>query len=257
MSESFEKKFQAPPLSLQSESGDTTDASARFTTLSIHDKRKLVEGGLSTVSLVTAETEGGATGSFVLKEYDGPRAGSRGQEYAEIAFSNYSAAKKRGLRVFPTFRLAEDKKSILMTTGHTSEWLCVSRNYAHDTSVETFGEQLLERIDGMQDLAEKIFQEAVLAARVDIRIYADAYFFLVNMKNKGQIDFVLGDFDHIEPLEEEATKQLIHNLQETKKALVDFILHNLTPDERAPNLETIEKAYAKTADDLGLSEYKI
>ena len=95
---------------------------------------------------------------------------------------NYREAKKRGLRVFRTYRPADDGTSILMTNGNDQEHICVSNN-GGTNFVDKFrypekrDGQRLVGIENFNDFLEDYFNSAIEASRQNVKIPVDAYFF--------------------------------------------------------------------------------
>ena len=88
----------------------------------------------------------------------------------KICMENYQTMKNAGLKVFPTYRLGADGRSILMTSGNLGSKICAGID--SNGSLPARGEQKLAEVDGqIGKLAEAAFQQARLAADKDVEIF--------------------------------------------------------------------------------------
>jgi len=172
---------------------------AEGTAVTLEKGAKLGEGAFGSVFEATVGI-GDKKKRFVVKEFkDGDLAGSpddTAENRAKDALEHWAAAKKAGLKVFPTYRLGEDGKSVLMTSGHDDARICVDPFPDDGATVEKFGREKLQDIAGFDRLFEDLLKESRKAADHQIDIFPDAYFFLVD-RNDDSVDFVLGDTDFL------------------------------------------------------------
>lgn len=155
---------------------------------------------------------------FVIKKFKKTLLSAQGN--AERAFANYQRAKDAGLKVFATYRLGEDRKSILMTDGSGDSTVCLSNNI-------TLPELGLSKIRDEAlplDLVDGIIANAKKASEQKILIPNDAYFFLYDRQAECT-DFVLGDLDTLGK-DVDSQHALRHNLQTAKLAILGFIASN-------------------------------
>jgi len=177
---------------------------------------------------------GGKSGDFVVKDY-----GS--EEGAVRALKNYLVAKEAGLKVFTTFRINKDKKVVLMTTGHTEEWVCLGSNQeGRAGDLKFFDLPKLNSITNFDQFLEDYFEQAEIAARNNIYIHGDVPFFMVERKKDDAIlDFVLGDYDNL-TLKVNVEMLLDENRRGLLSPLIIFLAHNIKDSLRAS--EYITKA---------------
>ena len=130
---------------------------------------------------------------FVIKKYSNPGD-------AEDALKNYLTAKAAGLKVFRTFRISEDRQKVIVTTGHTKNWVCIGSN---NTGVGgSLGSLALPKLNSIKDFDKFLkdyFEQAKIATKKNIRILGDSPFFLVERGSTDNVrmDFVLGDLDNV------------------------------------------------------------
>ena len=149
------------------------------------------------------------------------------KENAAKAMANYAAAKKAGLKVFPTYRLSEDGESIVMTNGNIGSTICISNE--HSSHLPNIGEPKIQlRGDAAcTSLIDSVFDQALLAANHDISIHSDAFFFLYD-KTTGGIDFVIGDLDNVDRRKLPPNEsRLLNNLYGAEMALISFMNGNV------------------------------
>lgn len=190
---------------------------------------------------------------LVLKRYREQlgQAGSA-KRNAWRAVENYSRAKEIGLQVFPTFRLLEDEQRILMTSGHSPEWICLGSNEGSDAvrHFEQYGRDTIDDELSFIELVPRLFEQAEIASQHGITLDADGIFFLVNAKGKG-LDFVVGDYDMLGQ-GDMANHQLQLNLAYMYVALNTFLKKNF--DDHSSRLaETVAKEFhSRSGDDIFL-----
>ena len=92
---------------------------------------------------------------------------------AQTAFANYSLAKEAELKVFPTFRIGEDKRSILMTDGFSDNQICIGSN--NSKSVIDFEQPLIGKIKDEDKFLSAFFSEGLKAGQKGIRLYFDMF----------------------------------------------------------------------------------
>jgi len=147
---------------------------------------------------------------FALKELHSPNPN---------VIKNYNRAKEAGLRVWKTYRVSEDNKSILMSVGSSEGWRLMGEN-------SKLTEQ--ERADflpitNFDSFLNTYYKDAIKAADHKISIAGDVPFFRVK---KDQLDFVLGDLDQLEDSQKEYEQTLHKNLQSMHSRLVVFFDDN-------------------------------
>lgn len=172
-------------------------------TVRILDAKKINQGAIGEIFDTVTEV-GGRKKRFIIKKFfdpetrDGPYNPAIGPERT---FENYNVCKRAGLKVFPTYRISQDKKSILMTNAFSDEWVCIGSNQ-EDSSInlETFSETKFTEIANFEVFLDSVFGEAIKAAAQDITLPTDCYFFLIQRETSHAakvLDFVLGDLDQI------------------------------------------------------------
>lgn len=165
---------------------------------------------------------------FVIKRYThDPNRALNADYNATRAIENYQILKKAGLRVFHTYRLGEDERSILMTDGNLESKICVDANPKGSLPALNLP-KLTDVDDEIKKLAQAVFQQSRLAAEREVTLSkADIFFFLVD-KNTKDIDFVLGDLDLVNfPSVPEFEQRLHENLENARSSIEWFILSNV------------------------------
>ncbi|MBU0998689.1 hypothetical protein KKG24_00050 [Patescibacteria group bacterium] len=166
---------------------------------------------------------------------------------AQTAFKNYSLAQKAGLKVFPTFRMGEDKKSILMTTGFLDNQICVSSN--NKITVVELGRPLIKEMGGemLDKFLSTIFTEGLKASQKQISLHSDMFFFILSKDEPTKIDFVLGDLDNLRKEEKLIPTESIKsdNMINIKKALYHFCEKNINRNFSKKFLDKIEYYYTQ------------
>lgn len=166
-------------------------------------------------------------------------------ENIKSAVKHYSMAKNAGLKVFPTFRINEDQKSILMTTGFSDDKICISRKEGNEfMSVTEFGKPLIKEIRNLDEFISKLFAEGLKAIKNGISIFHDVPFIILSKEEPTTIDFVLGDLDNL--LEKEKTKtEGKVNIMQLKFLLTLFNEKNVDPSFREEFLRKVKYHYEK------------
>ncbi len=224
-------------------------ASGREILARISDRRSIASGAFGDVFAVHADI-GGRRISLVLKDYRADRLGEFGKNRAKTAFANYVNAKAAGLRVFLTFRLAEEQGCILMTNGLNDDTVCISTNDEDRTTVEDFGRKKLETIDNADELFEEVFSQVAIAHEKRINLGRDSFLFLVE-RGTDRADFVIGDMDFVHPLPRYGEIAHAENMHGAYKALQHLIINNVeNPNELVKKLTRL---YWEKMDALGIA----
>ncbi len=183
----------------------------------------LGEGGFGKVFTVDARV-GNHKKRFVVKRFFDTDE-KPAEYYAKKAVKNYTVAQDAGLKVFPTYRLGEDN-SILMTSGHSYDWICVGTN-EKTSSIENFGKNKIKEVENFEDFVKSVFEHTRKAAEAGISIYEDGYFFFVNTQNN-EIDFIVGDLDNVTKKESISFDTLYrYNIRQAAEALFAFFHSNV------------------------------
>lgn len=189
---------------------------------------------------------------FIVKKYSHSHSDAisdedyedRIKEDTKHAFQNYTFAKKAGLKVFPTFRMGEDEKSILMTTGFSDDKICVGTNSLLKT--EDFEKPLIKNIANVDNFLDSFFKEGSKAAQRGIGFYFDNFFFMLSKEEPTKIDFVLGDFDNLQKWKgRDENKISEENMENIKHALEDFCQRNIDSSFREEFLSKVEFYFNK------------
>jgi hypothetical protein len=170
--------------------------------------RFLGRGGIGEVHEVLVDLNGKKF-TMALKEFKNPEYKryydnnmNQGTD-PEIAFKHYQDAKKAGLKVFKTYRLSKDRKSILMTNGNDQKIICLGIT-DQDKKVwdEVFeGQERIKSIDNLDEFLNNLYEEVVKATKKNFDLGFDSVFFLIDRKTKTHLDFVFGDMDGLEKKE--------------------------------------------------------
>ncbi|MBU1091948.1 hypothetical protein KKA27_03765 [Patescibacteria group bacterium] len=256
--ENFEAKFypnmEKPKETEKKETGTSLAKETRFfkdpfserdegTAVKLERGAKLGEGAFGSVFEATIELSKRKK-KFVIKEFkDGDLSQSpkdTAENRAREAIEHWRVAKKAGLKVFPTYRIGDDEKSILMTSAHGEKNICVDPFPVDGATVETFGRSKLQEISNLDQLFEGLLKECRKATDHQIDIFPDAYFFLVDRKTD-MVDFVLGDTDYL------VTSPGVHpkdhatsNLGRAKIVLESFIEKNVSGPKQKEYLKYLE-----------------
>jgi hypothetical protein len=174
---------------------------------------------------------------------------------ARDALRNYQLAKRAGLKVFSTYRLSEDRTSILMTNGNLGGHFCFGSNIHSPRALKVMGRKI-PAIDNLDELISGLVAEAQKAAEHQLQLHHDTYFFLVNRENPRRADFVDGDMDNVEEFPTECVKYLLAtNLYNALHALKNFVANNVVDDDRL-TMATVQAAYRKAVQEMGLEEFR-
>jgi len=171
---------------------------------------------------------GGRERTFVLKEFK-DRKGRQAEQYAAQAMENYQKLKNAGLKVFSTYRLHEDGRSVLMTSGHTEKFVCIGSNDG-SRSLKDFPEVSAEQIESIQSfetLVRSMLEQSKKASEHELAIDADAFFFLVDRDLPEKVDFVVGDVDMVGETSDSALT-FEQNNHAIYTAIYHFLKNNVT-----------------------------
>lgn len=227
----------------------------RETELKILEEKRIAGGAWGEV--YDAEVQLGSRKlRFVIKRFDpGEECKIKDPHEAALAsMQTYEKAKKANLKVFTTYRLGEDKKSILMTHAELKDRICIGTNtykerdnpFSGVVNLEAKGYERLKEIENFEpdpkhpgdSFLEKIFGEAEKAREQGIFLPYESFFFLVDT-SENKVDFVIGDLDLVERnlLMAEA------NADKVRIALADFIDTNVSPESKAKYLRKLNKYF--------------
>jgi len=182
---------------------------------------------------------GGHQKRVIIKKYIGDEEEKR--RCAKQALENYSSAKKAGLKVFPTFRISEDGKSILMTSGFLNDQICLGDNNLKNPAIE--------KIKDVDKFISSFFAEALKAAQKGIPLGADVPFIIVSKDKPTKIDFVLGDLDSLR-VAEDLYDVWSYNIGNVKDELDGFCNHNINPNFRKKFLEKVDYYYKQALESI-------
>lgn len=163
-------------------------------------------------------------GNFAIKKY---RDGLNSAEYnAQRAFRNYEMAKKAGLKVFPTYRLSDDKTHILMTNGRRGNTVCLG----HTNPLESQGFPVVpdSNTQSYEVMIKGVLQNVQRATDQGIFVPADAYLFLLDTLTYHG-DFVIGDLDGVSESQSERLRMI--NLNNASYSLQTFFEYNFNNHE--------------------------
>jgi len=180
---------------------------------------------------------------FVVKKFKNTE-GVTAIEHANKAFDGYKLAKEAKLKVFPTYRLGEDKESILMTRPNLDE--CFVFSPGRDIQTEIKEAEIKLSKEDISKIAHEVFQEAIKASQSGIELYFDSYFFILDKKTTKDIDFLIGDFDNVKKKNSDRVLQEnIINADYVLKCLItEYLRHlNLEMNEYIDMLKDIYKQY--------------
>ncbi len=185
----------------------------------------LIDGGIYGNIFDAVIEIGGHKKRMIIKRYLDESDHAAKQE-AQTAFNNYMAAKKAGLKIFPTFRIGDDQRSILMTTGFKDGNLCIGNNSRKD--IRHFGAEPLKRIEQTDKFFKDFFSEGLKAAREKLIIAADAPFLIISKAQPTKLDYVIGDLDDVLPHDNLIWEELKHlNLENLRRAILRFARRNI------------------------------
>jgi hypothetical protein len=132
---------------------------------------------------------------------------------------NYNRARQAGLKVWKTYRISANNKSILMSLGSSEGWRLMGEN-SKLTEQERADFLPISNFDSFLDT---YYEDAIKAADHKISIAGDVPFFRIK---KDQLDFVLGDLDQLEDSPKDTEQTLHENLQSMHSRLVVFFEDN-------------------------------
>ncbi|MCL5011137.1 MAG: hypothetical protein M1127_02925 [Patescibacteria group bacterium] len=130
--------------------------------------------------------------SFVVKSFDSLMD-------AKNALEKLILLREAGLKTYPTYRLDDDKKSILMTNLSKKGQRVISTNTDSKDSQLIYRHQISE-IENFDDLLKKMLEHAEMASKKKIFLPNDSYFFsLYKTTNPSakKMDFFIGDPDSV------------------------------------------------------------
>jgi hypothetical protein len=155
----------------------------------LHEE-KIGEGELGEVFQAEVEL-GGRRRMMAIKKYRDGTSFGRAEENAARAARNYKIFRQAGLRVFPTFRLGEDGRSILMTLGKEGNFFIFAPPGSQKRTISG--------IENFSAFLAKLEKELEKATTENLLIGLDAFFFIGKDKEGGKVelDFVFGDFDGV------------------------------------------------------------
>lgn len=201
---------------------------------------------------------GGRKKKFIIKKYQGKDSTSSGEfavQFAKEAFENYSYAKKAGLKVFPTFRLSQDKKNILMTNGNLENQICIGAN--HYKNITDFERPLIKNIDNLDNFLKEYFEEGFKINGNNFQFHHDVPFFLISKTEPIKLDFVLGDLDNLTSFKNTIRKDFaLNNIHQMRKSIADFTKRNIDPSYQDIFFEKLEYYYKKAMYEVEKSDLK-
>lgn len=185
------------------------------------------------VKIVSREEigKGGFGDVFSIEAHFDGRYGSKKRNYAikifhseedaQNAFEHFKELKERGLKTFATYRLGEDKKSILMTNGNKKDVFLMSPTNAEKQGwlQDWFIKNPIIEIANFEQFADNVVKHTRLAASKNIMLPYDSYFFSISNTGKPSaknLDFVIGDLDKVfiaeimKTITEQDKKDLLH-----------------------------------------------
>lgn len=224
--------------------------------LKISDEKKINHGAWGNIYDCTAEVDGYKQ-RFIIKRYEPNIENFRirtPEEAAKHALENYALATKAGLKVFTTFRIGEDGKSILMTSGFSDNQICIGSNDDR-IKVIKLGQPRIEKIENenLDKFLENIFAEGLKAAEAGIGLDADIFFFIISKDKPKKIDFVVGDLDNME--EVETSKSVgFANMGFIADTLEEFCENNINYHFKEYFLSRVEHYYKQSIDSVYNSE---
>ena len=191
-------------------------------------KEKLGEGDFAPV-YTTEIWKDGVKYLFAVKDY--------GEEIETLrAFEGYLMAKAAGLTVFPTVRISEDHKQLIMTLGTDENFFLVGKNSEYEWN-------RVEEISNIEDIIEKMEKDVLKASKNKIIIPQDAQFFVVEKSNPNNATYILGDYDFVgyQFYENDSERRIfLNNVSATEMALHNFCLKYLEIPQRTKYKKLIE-----------------
>jgi len=189
-------------------------------------QRQIGDGTFATAYSVVVE-QGHHQKRMVIKRYDG-RHGEPAEVDAQRAIEHYQNLRAAGIKVFTTFRLSQDHKSILMTSGHSADWVCVGTNDGTEqvSDFPELGHNIIDRITNFPELANNLLSDVKKATIAGLFIGSDALFMLINRADPTQLDYVFGDLDYTG--EKDDDPQFIQqNFERIQQVMQRFLLLNV------------------------------
>lgn len=172
---------------------------------------------------------------FALKKFKAAD-GLSSEENAARAFKNYAYAKKAGLKVPMTYRLGEDKESVLMSlAGNPNTVFWSTDEWRFSLSPDKA--ERLEEIPNLVELCDGLFWQAFRAAGRGLSLHMDMPFLLVDSRTH-RVDFVLGDLDNLVARQDSYSKVAAMNLREIVRCLHKFVVEAVS-SEASPSMERI------------------
>ncbi|MFA6256682.1 MAG: hypothetical protein WC646_00010 [Candidatus Paceibacterota bacterium] len=227
----------------QTSVGKRTEVRVKITNKTpITGKLEESRGAFGKVYSVNVEVPGmeGPAPRFALKEY-------RNEELALSSHQNYVRGRDSGLKVWRTYRLGADGKSVLMSTSNSQEWRVMGdRNTLSAEEVKVF-----LPIENFEGFLNAYYEQAVKAAEKHIAIGGDVPMFLVN---KNKLDFILGDMDQLDKSDSEPQELLPQNLQGMHSRLVVFLEENC-PDHDIESYIAESAGHIKKVFGVSVSRY--
>lgn len=115
-------------------------------------------------------------------------------EKSADALSNYTIAKKAGLKVPPTYRIDESDQSIYMTNLNKGDHISLSAN--NEVPPEARGISIESIPEGFDSFLDQYFSQAIIATKNGLNLYYDMPMFTFKKNTeKPDIDFYIADFD--------------------------------------------------------------
>lgn len=163
-----------------------------FTADGVIEGKKLGSGNYGDVSEVEIE-KGKHKIKLATKDYSKDL--DNAEMRAERAYKNYLLVKSAGLKVFPTMRISEDKKKLLMTLGTNANNFIVSKG-------SEIKWEKIKKLDNLDSLITNLKDNIKKASLSDILLESDLYFLLINKSKPNKVDFVIGDYDLIRSIKD-------------------------------------------------------
>ena len=182
-----------------------------FTADKVVRKEKLGQGKIAPV-YVSEVWKDGVEYLFAVKDYDD-------EKKALTAFNGYLHAKAAGLAVFPTVRISEDHKQLLMTLGTNEKFFIVGEGSEYKW-------KKAEAVLNILDVIMKVENDVLKATTKGLGIPSDSQFFLIKKSDPNNATYYLGDYDFLEHQNRfnlfSKKGLFIFNLEEAQNAVVDF-----------------------------------
>lgn len=177
------------------------------------------------VSAVVLDDKGNESSphSFVLKKFTFPYDWdwSKGKP-AENALISFNLLKKHKIKTWTTYRLSEDKESILMTNGNMDGKTLLTANKNTSLAAKNLERNPIKKIENFEPFIAELFAEAKKAEEEKIYLHTDAYGFFVDNSSitsgNSNFDFIISDLDNVE-FGETQSRQYEINLQQAFEAM--------------------------------------